>query len=333
MPKISVIIPIYNVEPYLARCLDSVCNQTLKDIEIICINDCSLDNSLAILKDYANKDSRIKIIDFKENKGVSIARNTGIKEAKGEYLAFVDSDDFIDLNFCESLYNIAIEENADMAKCECITRFLDKKEEKSKLNSLIKEKGKYFFMHEWWCAIYKRDMIIENSLFLPENMDLGEDIVFLNACVLKANKLALVEEVYYHYIRVEESLNSNKLTIKRIKSALLACNIILKELDVTSLCLDNNSLYASLYDQRLNYILALSFQNDLEEAKKLCASNLVNLYQQCKCKEELNNVFIYKNILEFMKNKEVEELAKEILKYKSAHQMFISQLRTKAQGK
>ena len=81
--------------------------QTLSDIEIICVNDCSTDNSFEILKEYASKDDRIKLIDFKENKGAAVARNTGIDEAKGEYIGFVDSDDFIDLDFYEKLYKEA----------------------------------------------------------------------------------------------------------------------------------------------------------------------------------------------------------------------------------
>ena len=91
MPKVSVIIPVYNTENYLRKCLDSVINQTLDDIEIICINDCSTDNSLNILKEYASKDERIKIIEFKENKGASVARNTGIAESNGEYIGFLIS--------------------------------------------------------------------------------------------------------------------------------------------------------------------------------------------------------------------------------------------------
>ena len=116
MPKVSVIIPIYNTEKYLRKCLDSVCNQTLSDIEIICVNDCSTDNSLEILEEYASKDNRIKLIDFKENKGAAVARNAGIDEAKGEYIGFVDSDDFIDLDFYEKLYNKAVKSGADCVK-------------------------------------------------------------------------------------------------------------------------------------------------------------------------------------------------------------------------
>lgn len=116
MPKVSVIIPVYNTEKFLRKCLDSVCNQTLQDIEIICINDCSTDGSLEILREYAGKDNRIKLIELLENCGAAKARNIGIDIAEGEYLGFVDSDDFIDLDFYKKLYGKAKETDADAVK-------------------------------------------------------------------------------------------------------------------------------------------------------------------------------------------------------------------------
>ena len=98
MAKISIIVPVYNTEKFLEKCLNSLINQTLKDIEIICINDGSTDNSLQILEKFANKDKRIQIIN-QTNSGPSIARNIGIKKAVGEYIGFVDSDDWVDSNF------------------------------------------------------------------------------------------------------------------------------------------------------------------------------------------------------------------------------------------
>lgn len=114
MCKISVIIPVYNVEDYLEQCLDSVINQTLKELEIICINDGSTDSSLEILRKFEAKDKRITVID-KKNEGLSATRNLGINLAKGEYISFIDSDDYIDLNFYEKLYNAAIKYKADIA--------------------------------------------------------------------------------------------------------------------------------------------------------------------------------------------------------------------------
>ena len=113
MPKVSVIIPVYNVEKYLRECLDSVVNQTLKDIEIICINDGSPDNSLAILEEYAKKDSRIIVIS-QENSGVSTARNVGIDLAKGDYLYFIDADDYAEPDLLELSYQKALSTQCDI---------------------------------------------------------------------------------------------------------------------------------------------------------------------------------------------------------------------------
>ena len=113
MPKISVILPIYNVEKYLRRCLDSVLNQTFTDFEAICVNDGSPDKSLHILEEYAAKDSRIKIVT-QENQGLSMARNNGLKVAKGDYIYFLDSDDAIHPKLLEIAYTFASKNNADM---------------------------------------------------------------------------------------------------------------------------------------------------------------------------------------------------------------------------
>lgn len=121
--KVSVIIPVYNVEAYLPSCLDSVINQTLKEMEIICINDGSPDNCLEILQDYAQRDSRIFIVDLKENKGLSVARNEGAARARGEYLYFMDSDDQITPDAMEKLYERAIQNQLDIICFEGDTVF------------------------------------------------------------------------------------------------------------------------------------------------------------------------------------------------------------------
>ena len=113
-PKISIIIPVYNVEKYLRECLDSCVNQTLEDIEIICVDDCSTDNSYKILEEYQQKDSRIRIFQQEENKKQGAARNKGMEFATGEYVWFVDSDDYIDTKACQILYDAIKEFNVDM---------------------------------------------------------------------------------------------------------------------------------------------------------------------------------------------------------------------------
>ena len=143
MPKISVIIPVYNVEKYLSQCLDSILNQTFKDFECICVNDGSTDKSLAILQEYVNKDDRIKIIN-QENKGLSGARNSALKIVNGKYITFIDSDDFVTIDYLEKLINIAEKEDSDIVYCRHkMYYFVDNKYEngpnKEKLNTLFYE--------------------------------------------------------------------------------------------------------------------------------------------------------------------------------------------------
>ena len=124
MPKVSVIIPVYNTEQYLRECLDSVVNQTLKDIEIICVNDGSTDNSGRILEEYAEKDSRIVLINNIKNSGApGTVKNIGISKAKGEYLSFVDSDDKINKSYLFDLYKTAYKTKADIIMTCNIQKF------------------------------------------------------------------------------------------------------------------------------------------------------------------------------------------------------------------
>ena len=113
-PKVSIIVPVYNTEKYILTCLQSLMAQTLPDIEIIAVNDGSTDNTLTIMNDCARCDRRIKIID-QSNQKTGIARNNGMKAASGEYMSFVDSDDWVDTDFCEKLYTLAIRYDADIA--------------------------------------------------------------------------------------------------------------------------------------------------------------------------------------------------------------------------
>ena len=125
--KISVIIPVYNVEKYLSECLDSIVNQTLKEIEIICVNDGSTDNSLSILKEYAFKDNRIKIIN-KENEGQGYARKVGLDSATGKYILFCDSDDYYaELTAFEKLYNCAEDKETDLVTFDFFRLVINKK--------------------------------------------------------------------------------------------------------------------------------------------------------------------------------------------------------------
>ena len=137
MNKVSIIIPVYNVQKYLRKCLDSIVNQTFKNIEIIIINDGSSDNSLNICKEYSKKDKRINIIN-KHNEGVSKARNTGLLYATGEYISFIDSDDWVEQNMIEELYNSITSNKADLCICNFIKENKNKRDYiKSNINQKI----------------------------------------------------------------------------------------------------------------------------------------------------------------------------------------------------
>ncbi len=224
MVKISVIVPVYNVGSYLTRCLDSLVKQTLKEIEIICINDGSSDNSLDILIEYSQKDSRIQIIN-QSNKGVSEARNAGIKIAQGEYLAMVDPDDFIEKDMLEILYDKAIKSDADIVECDLFEHrdlVIDSKKVrklKIKCNPLIKMKIMHGLTYNWqdiksdifniraycWNKLYKTNLIKNKILFEGRA---GEDYYFCLEAFLTANKICYTNKKLYHYVKNPTSLSS-----------------------------------------------------------------------------------------------------------------------------
>ena len=297
MPKVSVIIPVYNTEKYLRKCLDSVCNQTLSDIEIICVNDCSTDNSFEILKEYALKDDRIKLIDFKENKGAAVARNTGIDEAKGEYIGFVDSDDFIDLDFYEKLYNKAIETGADCSKGE-LWEINDESKEPFcpyvyDLNKLIAKNQAYFYF-TYTSAIYNKNFLKKYDINFPAGLCHLEDPCFTIKAALYYNKIAIVDNVKYYYVLEKENRNKKSdefdITISLSKGVNLIMNMINNALNITKehYLIVSTFLISQIKD-RLEF---LGNRNDNVYNTLLVAMH--DFFKKCKYKEEILS-FYYAN--------------------------------------
>lgn len=207
MAKVSIIVPVYNVEKYLRKCLDSLINQTLKDIEIICVNDGSKDNSPKILEEYAKKDNRIIVIN-QENAGLSVARNSGIDIAKGEYIGFVDSDDWVDLDFFEKLYYSATSNDTDIAVGGIIRvtgikkkKFLNFEKETITDNTNLKfelcdvpEKSYV------WNKIYKTEKLKEIGLEFEKGI-FYEDCIFTPQALFYLGKIVTVPNIYYYYLR------------------------------------------------------------------------------------------------------------------------------------
>lgn len=205
MPKVSVIVPVYNVEKFLVRCLDSLVSQTLEDIEIICVNDGSTDKSSDIIKEYAEKDGRIKVLE-QVNMGVSCSRNAGLKVSTGEFIAFVDSDDFVEKEFYEKLYNTAKQEGAEVACAGIIRENFSKSRELIKYDEIavcnrINDKfnaakaPEYCFV---WNKIYLASKFKELGLSFIKGI-LYEDLPFMADVLTKMGRLVCVPKVQYHY--------------------------------------------------------------------------------------------------------------------------------------
>jgi glycosyltransferase involved in cell wall biosynthesis len=221
-PKVSIIIPVYNVSKYLRKCLDSVINQTLKDIEIIVVNDCSpdpLDDE--ICKEYAKKDNRIKYIKHKENLGLGGARNTGIKNATAKYVGSVDSDDWVEKDMYEKLYNAAIDGDWDVVICgfKRVTSegdILSKIDFSNRLN-ITEEKNKDIFTISnpaFWNKLWKKDLYIKNKVFFPNHL-YYEDLCTTPKIYYYARKIKYIPGTFYNYLwqRNEQKNSSISFTV------------------------------------------------------------------------------------------------------------------------
>jgi glycosyltransferase involved in cell wall biosynthesis len=218
--KISVIMPIYNAEKYLREALDSVINQTLRDIEIICVNDGSKDNSLDIVKEYASKDNRIKIID-KENQGYGATVNRGFSEASGEFVAIFEPDDILDKTIYEKLYIKAYENNLDVIKCNFCNFWTETG--KAKRSGLVlrcskskpfapKDNLKMFTCHaSVWAGIYRKSFLEKNNIkFLETPGASFQDMSFNFKVLATSPKIMLLKEplLYYRQDNPNSSINN-----------------------------------------------------------------------------------------------------------------------------
>ena len=223
MPKVSIIVPIYNAEKYMEKCINSILNQTLNDIEVILVNDGSSDNSATIADNYAKNDLRVRVI-HQRNSGPSVARNNGIKLATGKYVGFVDSDDYIENTMYEKLFNIANDNQVQLAMCNYreIHTYDNRKEEvKSNLiiyskKDILKDiistfsKSQNYGFYSLWNKIYMREWLVETGIELDINRDHGEDWWFNINVFSKLESFICIEDCLYNYIHI----NKESLMIK-----------------------------------------------------------------------------------------------------------------------
>jgi len=205
--KVSVIIPVYNDEKYLNRILSAVINQTLTDIEIICIDDASKDNSLEILREFEEKESRMKVIHFDVNKGQSVVRNKGIELAKGEFLSFMDGDDDVDTRYLEFLYNYS--NNYDVV----VSVFAHGTNHSKAYYVNHSSHYRHGYLFD---SIIRKEFIDKYNIKFPEDIRIAEDVIFRKNCYKYNPKIfeAPDKEIYYYYI--ERSDSTWKKSNKRI---------------------------------------------------------------------------------------------------------------------
>ncbi|WP_157837153.1 glycosyltransferase [Geminisphaera colitermitum] len=285
----SVIVPVYNVAGEIKRCLDSLLGQTLREIEILCIDDKSTDNSLEILRDYEKKDSRIKIIALEKNCGVSVARNQGLAIASGEYIGFVDPDDFVDPDFYEKLYSCAAETKSDIVKGEAVVEDYDGRTRAfgPKHNEIAK--NKLIFHSAFWSAIYRWEFLKKNKIDFPIGIIVNQDIVFLVKCSALANRIDLVSETKYHYIRREGSLDSEIYGKEKLANFIHGINLIIDFIDEH---ITNPDEYLLLFAVQFRHpLFSLFNRSNSFEGKILLTHEAIKLYNRCKFKEKFNKQF------------------------------------------
>lgn len=308
--KISVIIPVYNSEKYLDRCIESLISQTMKEIEFIFIDDGSSDNSKFIIKKYKELDERIILIE-KENGGVSSARNLGIINAKGEYLAFVDSDDWIDLNMYEELYNIAT-----INKCECVMcSIVEEKEYKEfekidiKKNSVIEDILNFPDFFKVVCGsackgIYSKKLIDENNIRFPLGIKLSEDKIFNFYFLSRVKRFYYTDKYFYHYF------NNCISSVRKYRNKMLEEIFLAKQKEdewIDNLN-KNREIYRNIYNNMFIYVLMSCLMNEFKSDNKI---SLLKKYNNVK--SILNNF----NTISFIKRFKFKSIhsRKDKLKY------------------
>lgn len=212
MPKVSIIVPIYNVEMYIEKCLETLVNQTLKDIEIILVNDGSKDSSAEIAKKYLEKYPEKIIYLEKENGGLSDSRNYGLPHAKGEYIAFLDSDDYVEENMYEEMYELAKKEDSDMVQCNFYWEYPDKNKKKigelkqysNKKEMLVKTRV------EAWNKLIKREILVKNpEIRFPKGLRY-EDVEFTYKLIPYVEKISILNKPFIHYIQRGNSISNTQ---------------------------------------------------------------------------------------------------------------------------
>lgn len=322
MTKVSIIIPVYNTGKYLKECLDSVVSQTLTDIEIVCINDGSTDGSLDILKEYSQKDNRIVVID-KENEGVSVARNIGLEKSSGEYIMFLDSDDYLLPEACQVAYDAVNKENSDVG----IYGHNILKINNRYVITKIASKNDYMGFINVWNKIFRATFLKAHCIKFPEGIRTAEDIIFSYVVYFNKPKLSFINKHLMVYRDGRKGSSTTK-DLREIESDISAFEYFVNTEIFKSQTLDDKLKVIDMFSSIVGW---LAPKVKLKEEKIYCRSILAtylslvekdidtktldNLPSYRRCKEALSSPKIkHKFLQKFYK---VEISADELHKIRS----------------
>lgn len=276
MPLLSIITPVFNTQETLPACLDSVLGQTVTDIEVLCVDDGSTDDSLSVLRCYAQADARVRILRHERNRGVSCARNTGIEAAAGEYMAFVDSDDALAPDFCERLFTAARREGADIAKGNYA--YLGHSGINYSINAKIRQDKNNFYI-QFCSAIYRSTFLREHGLRFPERLHASEDLVFAFSAALRAERMALDDAAHALITPRRGSASFSAPDVRTIISHYRALGMVLDQAtrrNAAPACF--NYVLASLFA----LFMHIAIRNRKPAVRKLIAVKNRQLYRRAK---------------------------------------------------
>lgn len=311
-PAVSVIIPVYNTEKFLRRCLESVCNQTLRELEVICVNDASTDASAAILAEFAARDSRVKVITFERNRGAAVARNAGIDAATGDYLGFVDSDDFVELDFYAKLYRLTAKDKPDAVKGAL--KMYDNEKQTSRyesgydINDRVR-RHKAYFCCAFTSAIYRRDFVLSHEIRFPEGLIHAEDPIFTIKAALFYRALVVCDEAIYYYCENSESITKN-LTAQHAQNECDSARMTLDLLESASATSEHRLIvFNFVMDQLLAFY---HIESDDLRIKEIAAKGLAEMLPRCPITIEQWLVFRVRDNARAQNEHRIRELRRNV---------------------
>lgn len=302
-PALSFIVPVYNVKPYLAKCLDSLLGQTFSDIEIVCVDDCSTDGSYDLLCKYADLDSRVRVFRHEENKRQGAARNTAIKHANGRYLSFVDSDDWVDVTFAEEMMNAACEFNADYVRGGAIDYYSEEKQIREPYNSMQyelqgnrEELLKNVCLHggRMWGGVILRSIIIDNQLWFPERVAYEDNPVGLFHYFLSNNIVVINKDLYYYRCNNQSTTRSKIINDKRILDRIETTNLLLENANRLGLYERYECLFDACYINLLATWTPIMLVSSFRPLPVSQLRNIYSLLEKCDPNWRTNEYYIRK---------------------------------------